>query len=176
MNFYENLFNMIEPFFFPTMFLQPPADFLWHFTVVSTLQSLGVHMTSCHLWLAEFVSSVIYCYMQLSVAAKHSTPSLSKWDLVSSDSPPGVKAHYGAKWERKNEPNQMKAWNFLSFPIKSSPLGYPGLKEKGNRSTPRQALGEEENSSYKNPELRSCHICIICVLKAAQSSPLAVHQ
>lgn len=72
MNFYENLFNMIEPFFFPTMFLQPPADFLWHFTVVSTLQSLGVHMTSCHLWLAEFVSSVIYCYMQLSISAKHS--------------------------------------------------------------------------------------------------------
>lgn len=54
------------------MFMQPHQLLPLALIVVTTLQSLGVHMTSCHLWLAEFVSSVIYCYIQLSMAAKHS--------------------------------------------------------------------------------------------------------
>lgn len=49
MNFYENLFKIIELFFFPTMFMQPHQLFPLALIVVTTLQSLGVHMTSCHL-------------------------------------------------------------------------------------------------------------------------------
>lgn len=176
MNFYENLFNMIEPFFSNHVFATASWFPLALYCGIYFAKSGGSHdfLSSLTCRVCQLCDLLLHAVIHVcQTQLRHFPPSLSKWDLVSSDSPPGVKAHYGAKWKRENEPNQMKAWNFLSFPIKSSPLGYPGLKERGNRSTPRQALGEEENSSYKNPELRSCHIC---VLKAVQSSPLAVHQ
>lgn len=49
------------------------------------------------------------------MAAKHSLDthaSLSRWDLVSSDSPLGMKAQYGTKLGCEIEPNQMKVRNF----------------------------------------------------------------
>lgn len=39
--------------------------------------------------------------------------------------------------------------------------------------TPRQTPGEEENSTYQNPKLRSHHICNIYVLKADQVTPIS---
>lgn len=39
--------------------------------------------------------------------------------------------------------------------------------------TPRQTPGEEENSTYQNPKLKSHHICNIYVLKADQVTPIS---
>lgn len=170
------------------MFMQPHQLFPLALIVVTTLQSLGVHMTSCHLWLTECVGSVIYCYIQLSMAAKHSLDTFTPLCPDETSFPRIVHR----VWRLNTAPNEgvkrnQTKWRCGIFShSQSSPLGYPGLKVPlvliwpcscfwaigGNWVTPRQALVGEENSTYKNPELRSHHICVMC-FKSWPGSPIS---